>query len=134
MSGHAVCSAGVPCNIRGRGKTRFPRRRTAPDRGTGTMQEPHSLFYTIQTVDWMGMPKPLKSIALAEGKNCVNVCQSMIHDSSCKRPFEDGFIVLLEWVAVNTRSLPKPHKPDGEKFPDVQCNARPCLPANKSKQ
>ena len=121
----------------GRGKIRFPRRRTAPDRGTGTMQEPHSLFYIIQTVDWMGMHKHLKSIALAEGKNCVNVCQSMIYDSSVSvvvSPFEDGFIVLLEWVAVNTRSLPKPHKPDREIFPNVQCNARPCLPAHTSKQ
>ena len=70
MSGHAAGSAGVPFNVSGGGKTRFPRRRTATGRGTGIMRELHSLFHKIQNVDWMGLHKHLKSIAPEEGKNC----------------------------------------------------------------
>ena len=72
------------------------------------MQEPHSLFYIIQTVDWMGMHEPLKSIALAEGKTCVNVCQNMIHDSSCKRSSAPIRRWVYRFVGVGRGKYQKP--------------------------
>ena len=95
------------------------------------------MFHKIHTVDGMGMYKALKSIALGDGKICGVRVSNMFHDPSCKRsspPFEVGFIVLLEKVAVSTKGSTKPHKHHGKTMPAFQCNTRPCLLGNISEQ